>query len=137
MQTAKGTIKHENWNEKPYHVAAPQKSTMADIKCVFEGDLVAEAQTNFLMQYPDETNAHYSGYLLVDGALGGKKGTFMIYEVGGWKDGIATSRWEIVEGSGTAVLKGIRGTGRYAAEHDKTVHYELSYELPVQTAGPK
>jgi hypothetical protein len=131
MQTAKGTIKHQNWNEKPYHEAPPQKSTMADIKCVFDGDLVAEAQTNFLMQYPDEKNAHYSGYLLVDGALDGKRGTFIIYEVGGWANGVASSRWEIVEGSGTGALKRIVGTGKYAAEHDKTVHYELSYELPA------
>jgi hypothetical protein len=26
-------------------------------------------------------------------------------------------------------LKGITGQGSYAAEHDKTVHYELNYEL--------
>lgn len=135
MQTAKGTFKHEHWNEKPYHEAAPQKSTMADIKCTFEGDLVAAAQTNFLMQYPDEANAHYCGYLLVDGTLGGRKGTFMIYEIGTWENGVASSRWEIVKGSGTGALAGITGTGRYAAEHDKSVHYELSYELPGRSAG--
>ncbi|RYG96852.1 MAG: DUF3224 family protein, partial [Alphaproteobacteria bacterium] len=49
--------------------------------------------------------------------------------VGTWKNGVADSRWEIVENSGTGELKGLSGTGQYAAEHDKTVHYELSYEL--------
>ena len=131
MLTAQGTIKHENWNEKPYHEAPPQKSTTADIMCVLDGDLVAKAQTNFLMQYPDDKNAHYSGYLLVDGTLGGKKGTFMIYEVGTWENGVASSSWEIVSGSGTGALKGISGTGSYAAEHDKTVHYRLDYEVPA------
>lgn len=131
MQIARGTIKHEHWNEKPYHEAPPQKSTMADIKAILDGDLVAEAQTNFLLQYPSETDAHYAGYLLVDGTLGGKRGTFMIYEMGTWEHGVATSRWEIVKGSGTGALSGIEGSGSYAAEHDKTVHYELSYALPV------
>ena len=95
----------------------------------FRGDLEAQAQTNFLMQYPDEANAHYAGYLLVDGKLDGKAGTFIIYEVGAWENGVASSRWEIVKGSGTGALKGISGTGKYAAEHDKTVHYEIEYEL--------
>ena len=129
MKTAKGTIKHNDWDEKPYHEANGQKSTKADIKCVFTGDLEAKAQTNFLMQYPDDKNAHYSGYLLVDGALEGKKGTFMIYEVGTWENGVASSKWEIVNGSGTGALKGISGKGSYAAEHDKTVHYDLKYEI--------
>ena len=33
------------------------------------------------------------------------------------------------EGSGTDELQGLKGTGKYEAQHDKTVHYELSYEL--------
>ena len=131
MKTATGTIKHQSWDEKPYHEAAPQKSTMADIKAVLAGDLEAEAQTNFIMQYPDDRNAHYAGYLLVDGTLAGKRGTFMIFEVGSWENGVASSRWEIVKGSGTGALAGIAGTGKYAAEHDKSVHFELSYELPA------
>lgn len=129
MKTAKGTIKHNDWDEKPYHEQEPQKSTKADIKCVFEGDLEANAQTNFLMQYTDDKNAHYSGYLLVDGVLKGKKGTFILYEVGAWENGVASSAWTIVKGSGTGALEGISGKGKYAAEHDKSVHYELQYEL--------
>jgi hypothetical protein len=129
MKTAKGTIKHDKWDEKPYHESGGQKSTKANIMCVFDGDLEAKAQTDFLMQYPSEKVCHYSGYLLVDGKLGGKQGSFIIYEVGEWKDGVASSRWEIVEESGTGALKGISGKGKYAAEHDKTVHYEISYEV--------
>jgi len=129
MPTGKGTIKHEHWNEKPYHEAPPQKSTAADIMCVFDGDLEARAQTNYLMQYPSEKACHYAGYLLVEGALGGRKGAFTIFETGTWENGVASSRWEIVEGSGTGALAGISGTGSYAAEHDKTVHYRLDYEL--------
>jgi len=131
MPTAKGTIKHEAWNEKPYHEAPPQKSTTADIMCVFDGDLSARAQTNFLMQYPSEKACHYAGYLLVEGTLAGKQGTFILFEAGAWENGVASSRWEIVKGSGTGALAGISGTGSYAAEHDKTVRYRLDYELPA------
>jgi len=130
MSKAKGTIVHNNWDEKPYHEAPPQKSTKASMDVVLDGDLVATAKTDFLMQYPSDVLCHYSGYLLVDGTLDGKSGTFIIYEVGTWENGVASSRWEIVAGSGTGQLAGISGTGKYAAEHDKTVHYEIDYTLP-------
>ena len=129
MKTAKGTLLHNNWDEKPYHQAPPQKSTEARIDAVFSGDLEGSAKTRFLMQYPTDSTCHYAGYMLVDGVLDGKAGTFVIYEVGDWADGIASSRWEIVKTSGTGALTGIVGTGKYAAAHDKSVHYEISYEL--------
>ena len=129
MKTAKGVIHHNNWDEKPYHEAAPQKSTMAIIDVVFDGDLEAKAVTRYLMQYPDDANCHYSGYLVVTGTLDGKSGGFTIFELGTWTDGVARSDWQIVENSGTGSLKGITGTGSYSARHDKTVHYELNYDL--------
>jgi hypothetical protein len=129
MPTAKGTIKHNNWDEKPYHEAPPQKSSMAVIDAVFEGDLEGRAVTRYLMQYPDEANCHYSGYLAVTGTLDGKSGGFILFELGTWTDGVARSDWQIVENSGTGALKGITGKGSYSAQHDKTVHYELSYQL--------
>jgi hypothetical protein len=129
MTKAKGTIKHNDWDEKPYHEANGQKSTKATINCVFDGDLTATARTDFLMQYPTDKSAHYCGYLLVEGELAGKAGTFMIYELGTWENGVASSHWQILDGSGTGALKGISGQGSYAAEHDKTVHYEIDYQL--------
>lgn len=129
MKTAKGVIHHNNWDEKPYHEAKPQKSTMAVIDVVFEGDLEAKATTRYLMQYPDDKTCHYAGYLVVTGTLAGKSGGFILYEVGTWADGVARSSWEIVPGSGTGDLEGIAGKGSYAAQHDKTVHYALSYTL--------
>ena len=129
MKTAKGTILHNNWDEKPYHEAAPLKSTEAKIDIVMHGDIEATGPGRYLMQYPTADTCHYAGYLVMDGTLDGKSGQFIIYEVGDWTTGIAASKWQIVEGSGTGELKGITGQGSYAAEHDKTVHYELSYEI--------
>lgn len=129
MKTAKGTILHNNWDEKPYHEAAPLKSSEAKIDIVMHGAIEAAGPGRYLMQYPTAETCHYSGYLVMDGKLDGKAGQFIIYEVGDWTNGVAASRWQIVAGSGTGELKGITGQGSYAAEHDKTVHYELSYEI--------
>lgn len=129
MPTAKGTIQHNNWDEKPYHEAPPQKSTTAIVDIVFDGDLAGTGLSRALMQYPDAETCHYAGYILVTGTLGGEAGTFILYELGLWSAGVARSTWQIVENSGTGALKGITGTGSYSATHDKTVHYELSYSL--------
>lgn len=129
MKTAKGTILHNNWDEKPYHEAAPLKSTEAKIDIVMHGDVEATGPGRYLMQYPTAETCHYAGYLVMQGTLAGKSGQFIIYEVGDWTNGIAASKWQIVEGSGTGALQGITGQGSYSAQHDKTVHYELNYEL--------
>ena len=129
MPIAKGTIQHNNWDEKPYHEAPPQKSTTAIVDIVFDGDLAGTGLSRALMQYPDAETCHYAGYILVTGTLGGKAGTFILYELGLWSAGVARSTWQVVENSGTGALKGITGTGSYSATHDKTVHYELNYSL--------
>lgn len=130
MKRAKGTIKHNDWDEKPYHELGGQKLTKTDVNIVFEGDLDASGKSVALMNYPDDKTCHYSGYALIEGTLDGRKGAFTLFEQGVWADGIARSDWVIVEGSGRGELAGIRGNGRYAAEHDKTVHYEIEYDLP-------
>ena len=129
MKTAKGTILHNNWDEKPYHEAAPLKSTEAKIDIVMNGDIEATGPGRYLMHYPNDATCHYSGYLVMDGTVDGKAGQFIVCEIGDWTNGVASSKWQIVKNSGTGALKGITGHGSYAAEHDKTVHYELSYDL--------
>lgn len=129
MQTAKGTIVHNNWDEKPYHEAAPLKSTEARIDIVMHGAIEATGPARYLMQYPTADTCYYSGYLVLEGTLDGKQGQFIIYEIGDWTNGVASSKWEVVKSSGTGELKGLAGKGSYAAEHDKTVHYQLNYEL--------
>jgi len=129
MPIAKGTIQHNNWDEKPYHEAPPQKSTTAIVDIVFEGDLAGTGLSRTLMQYPDAETCHYAGYILVSGTLAGKSGTFMLFEQGLWSGGVARSSWQIVENSGTGDLETVTGTGSYAAQHDKTVHFELDYSL--------
>lgn len=129
LSTAKGTIEHNNWDEKPYHEAAPQKSTEARIDIVLHGDIEAKGPGRYLMQYPTAETCHYAGYLVLEGTLGGRHGQFIIYEVGTWTNGEAGSRWQVVDGSGTGDLKGLSGSGSYQAQHDKTVRYTLDWRL--------
>lgn len=129
MPKITGTIQHNDWDEKPHFAAGAAKLNRADINCVFAGDLVGTARTTFVLAYPSETYAHYAGYLFVEGAIGDKAGSFVIYEHGDWEGGVARTNWTVVKNSGTGDFTGISGTGSYAAEHDKTVHYTIEYTL--------
>lgn len=130
MSTAQGTIKHNNWDEKPYSETGKQKGTIAHIDIELTGDLTGAAKTVYALAYTDGgKSAHYAGHLLFDGTLGGKQGGFIIFESGTYGSDVAKSTWQIVEGSGTGDLAGISGSGSYAATHDKTVHYTVDYQL--------
>jgi hypothetical protein len=129
MTIAKGTLKHKDWKEKPYREDKPQKQTEMNSGIVLEGDLDAKGDAHMLMHYNDEKNAHYAGHLVLDARVGGKKGSFVLYEEGTFEGGLAKSKWKIVEGSGTGALKGISGKGSYEADSENTVHYELEYKL--------
>ena len=130
MTTAKGIVAHNNWNEKPYFEERPLKGAIAHIDAVFEGDMVGQARTVYVLSYGEgDKTAHYAGHLLFRGTLGGKTGTFVLFETGGFGNDLVTANWQILAGSGTGELAGITGSGSYAASHDKTVHYQLDYDF--------
>lgn len=129
MIKATGTLVHSHWDEKPYHDSGTQKGTIARIDAVFDGDVTGEAKTVYTMAYTEGGNsAHYAGHLLFDGKIGGRAGTFIIFEQGHWGNGTANSTWQIVADSGTGDLAGISGTGGYVSK-DKSVNYELNYDF--------
>lgn len=129
---ATGTIQHNGWDENPYHTQGDLKLNKTDANCVLEGEFAASGKWVMLMTYADEKTCHYSGYMMLEGTLGGRSGSLAIYEQGIWSEDTARSTWTIVERSGRGELAGITGSGSYAARHDKTVHYGLDYELPAQ-----
>ncbi|PJE97863.1 DUF3224 domain-containing protein [Streptomyces carminius] len=73
----------------------------------------------------------FSGHELLTGTVGGRKGSFVLAERGTF-DERATVRcvFEVVPGSGTGELAGLRGTGGFTAVHgEPSVPYSFEYEL--------
>jgi hypothetical protein len=48
---------------------------------------------------------------------------------GGYDGTVARSEWEVVDGSGTGALAGMRGAGISEATSDGTPVYRLDYDL--------
>ena len=129
-KTATGQYTITQWSEAPFKaLTPPQKANMAEIKMEFDGDLVGHSETRYLMAYVNDDTAYFNGTQHFSGELNGQQGEFVILEQGEFKDGIATSQWQIVEGSGTGALKGIVGSGHYRAGHGCSADYQLDYQL--------
>lgn len=68
---------------------------------------------------------------ILSGSLDGREGTFVVEERGSFgTDGTVYCSFEVVPGSGTGELTGLRGTGSFTAEHGApSVPYTFAYEL--------
>ncbi|GAA2393195.1 DUF3224 domain-containing protein [Streptomyces glaucosporus] len=78
-----------------------------------------------------ESAGSFTGHELVTGALDGRKGSFVLAEHGTFDErGTVHCVFEVVPGSGTGELAGLRGTGGFTAVHgEPSVAYAFDYEL--------
>ena len=118
------------WDEKPwFEDDGGRKLTRATVIKTYSGDLDGEGTMEYVMTYSDEKTATYVGLERVVGRLGDREGSFVMKDVGTFKDGVAASAFEIVPGSGTGDLAGLSGNARVDAVHADTQEMSLDYDL--------
>ncbi len=127
---AQGTFTVKSWDENTYaELEGKAKLTKARMVFSYAGDLEAEGTSDTLMCYRDDGTAVYTGLDLMTGQLGGRSGTFVLRSEGGYEGGEATTRWQIVEGSGTGELAGLRGAGRAVSSGPPGGTFSFDYDL--------
>ena len=130
MTTINGSFKVASWDENAYEEREGRRLTRASVTQHFEGDIAGEGTAEWLMAYQPNGTARFVGLQLVDGEVGGRRGTFVL-ETAGEFDG-AVARWEasVVSGSATGELAELSGRGRFEAPFGSQASYELELELP-------
>ena len=127
---AKATFKVENWEEDPF---AQQDSgprlTRAHVRKSFSGDLTGTGNLLYLMTHVSETEATFVGIERVVGNLGGRSGSFVLQHSGTVDGQKATAEWEVLQGSGTAELEGLTGSGGFSSGHADEYEMTLEYEF--------
>ena len=128
---AKGTFTPQSWDEGPYaEVEGAPKLTHARVTSSYDGDLQGKGTSESLMFYRDDASATYVGYERIEGSLGGRSGSFVLEGTGTFENGVARTIWQVVPGSGTGALEGLRGGGGYdAPSGEAAVAYRLDYDL--------
>jgi len=127
---ATGRFEVMSWDEKPYQMLEQgAKLTRASVRQCFHGDIEGEATVEFLMMYPDADSAYFAGLQRVVGAIGERRGSFVLQVNGTYVDGKAGADWFVVPGSGTGDLRGLQGNGGFKPQPGLVMAVTLDYDF--------
>jgi hypothetical protein len=127
---ATGDFTVSSWDESTYaELDGDAKLTKARMTFAWTGDLEGESTSDTLMCYRDDGTAVYAGIERVVGRLAGRSGSFVARSDGAYEGGEARSSWQVIEGSGTGELAGLRGTGTSVAAAGPGGTFSLDYDL--------
>jgi hypothetical protein len=127
---ATGTFTVSGWDENTYEeLDGGGKLTKAHVTFGFDGDLKGEGGWEAVMCYGPDGTAAFTGFQQTVGQLAGRSGSFVIRADGGYEDGQARTLWQVVEGSATGDLRGLRGTGEAVTTGGSGGTFTLDYEL--------
>jgi hypothetical protein len=127
---AKGTFKVSGWEENTYEeLENGGKLTKAHVTFGFDGDLEAEGGWEAVMCYQQDGSASFTGFQHTTGSLRGRTGGFVLRADGAFSGGQAVTNWQVVDGSATGQLRGLRGTGTAVTTSESGGEFTLDYEL--------
>ncbi len=98
----------------------------ASVTQSYTGDLEGEGKLEYLMTTFDDTFSTFIGTEQFVGELRNRRGSFVLSHEGTHENGIAKSKYHIVENSGTGELTDIRGEGEFEAT-EQQVKFSLDY----------
>lgn len=127
---ADGTFTVESWDEKPYREAPDgRKLTRASVTGRLAGDITGTALTEWLMCYRPDGTADYVGLQAMDGQIGECRGSFVVRTEGTFDGSQAVGSWDVLEGSGTDELEGVRGHADFTSPKGTQATFSLEFEL--------
>lgn len=131
MERAKASMGILRWDEGRRDGSdGAAKLARASVVTAYRGDIAGEGTLELVLTYRDDGTASYVGLEQVTGELGGRAGSFVLQHAGVFQDGVATTTWHVVHGSGTGGLCGLRGEGGYIADAGAHVPaVTLDYEI--------
>ena len=127
---ADSTFANDRYEAETYDERDGSSLGRIHIARTFSGDLEATATAELLTATTAKGSAVYAGFDRIEGALHGRRGSFVLHHRG-IASGQGTFQGEgfVVEGSGTGELAGLRGTATIAVDADGTHRLTLEYEL--------
>jgi hypothetical protein len=133
-RTTTGHFTFADWQERvigPGEDANPRLAH-ASVRNTFSGGIEAAGTLcEYSIVYVTEKTGSYAGMELITGRLDGREGSFAVEERGWFgEDGTVHCAFEVVEGSGSGELSGLKGRGGFTARHgEAAVAYRFEYEL--------
>ncbi|MFH8497800.1 DUF3224 domain-containing protein [Streptomyces coeruleorubidus] len=133
-RTTTGHFTFADWQERvigPGEDANPRLAH-ASVRNTFSGGIEAAGTIcEYTIVYVTQKTGSFAGMELITGRLDGRAGSFAVEERGWFgEDGAVHCTFDVVRGSGSGELTGLRGKGGFTAHHgEPTVTYRFEYEL--------
>ncbi|MBC9728899.1 DUF3224 domain-containing protein [Streptomyces sp. TRM68367] len=128
-----GHFTFADWKEHPIGPAdTSPRLAHASVTNTFTGGIeAADTRCEYSIVYVTEKTGTFTGMELIHGRLDGREGTFAVEERGHFDaDGTVHCTFEVVPGSGSGELTGLRGSGSFIARHgEPSVAYSFEYEV--------
>jgi hypothetical protein len=129
-ERTEGTFTVASWDEDTYQeLDGKGKLTKARVTYEFTGDLQAQGTWDAVMCYRDDGTAVFTGMQRMVGQIGSRSGSFVLRADGTFEGGEARSAWQVVDGTGTGELAGLRGIGTAVATSSPPGTFSLDYDL--------
>ena len=130
MVKATGSFELASWDEETYEeLEDGGRLTRASVTQTFAGDIEGDGAVQWLMSYRPDGTAHFVGLQRIRGAIGDRKGTFVLETIGDFDGKLATWSATVVPGSASGDLAGLTGTGDFGAPHGPKATFEFEYEF--------
>jgi hypothetical protein len=130
---ASGTFTGKHWEETGLSPADESpRLVQAKAGSVYSGGIESEVTTClYAMTYVTDASGAFAGQERLSGSLDGRAGSFVIEQRGTFDEtGTVHCTFEVVAGSGTGELTGLRGQGSFTAtQGEESYPYTFDYEL--------
>ena len=110
-QRATGRINVTSFEALPLDDAGAFTISQANVTEEFAGDLVGVGSVRFIIVDEPGGAKHFTGMDCFLGKIGGRSGSFIFQNSGTLEDDRLKSVWQVLPGSGTEELSGLRGEG--------------------------
>ncbi len=125
-----GTFTVSGWDENTCEdLDGGGKLTKAHVTFGFDGGLAGEGRWEAVMCYRPDGTAAFAGFQRTTGKLDGREGSFVLRADGTFEGGEALTTWQVVEGSATGELQGLRGTGTAVSTGGPGGTFSFDYEI--------
>lgn len=109
------------------------KQSHASITQTYEGGMAGQSDVEFLMSYQSPSTAQFVGFEYFIGVVEGRRGTISFKHDGLFKEGVASSTFESVNGSATGELSGCVISGKFVSDTSGKANYTITVKEQVMS----
>jgi hypothetical protein len=129
-QKAAASFTVTSWDEKPYDGSTDEvKLTQALVSKTYTGDITGVGSVIYIMKQQADGTASFIGLQQINGAIGGKSGSFAIEQNGYFDGKAAKGTCKIKPGTGTGALSSLSGEGEFIAPIGQQGTLNLTFTL--------